>query len=395
MKILVLSPGMPSAKNSGLGIATNAIHKELTTVAELIIVQPDNAAEHGIDGIETETSIFSNESIAQQEIRVTVAARLDAYYYQTSDTGNKAAKEDYKSVNEEIEKYTQQVLTKTKKANFDLIYAHDWVTYQTAVAIKEKTEIPFVAHVHSLDYDRGAKRYRSFVFDIEQTTLAKADAIIAVSNYTRDVLVKQYDINKEKITVVHNAVVPFKTPVVKKLLPEKIILFVGRLTIQKGLQIFMEIAEQLMARRDDVRFVMVGDGDLYNQLVERSAKALHSKFHFTGHCSKEEVHKFYAMADVYCMPSISEPFGLTAVEAASAGVPVLLSEHTGAKEILKGAFMADPARPKTFVDQLEFILDNPEQVKKSVTENINSLKGLSWENSTKQIVKIFNTCLKG
>ena len=392
MNVLVLSPGMPSALNSGLGVVANAINKELQSLIDLTIVQPDNAGvfEESTIEIETESSIFSTTSIAQQEIKVMVSAQLDPYHYTISGASNKLTREDFKTISAEIATYTKQVITKTRKANFDLIYAHDWVTFQTAVALKERTGKPFIAHVHSLDYDRGAKRYRSFVFDIEQEALAKADAIIAVSAYTSAVLVKHYGVDPQKITVIHNAINTFQLPVVKKSLPEKIVLFVGRLTEQKGPKIFMEIAELLAAKRHDVRFVMVGDGDLYKQLVEQSANAAYAKFHFTGQSSVEEMKELYAMADIYCMPSVSEPFGLAAIEAASAGLPVLLSDHVGASEILKSAFLANPASPESFTRQLEVMLDNPELVRKSVAENLEHIKGLSWEKSTNQIVNVFN-----
>ena len=221
MKILVLSPGMPSAVNSGLGVVANAINKELSSLAELTIVQPDNAQvfEENTIVIETKSTAFSSESIAQKEIRISIAARLDPYNYLAPQPIDRLTTEDYKTITAEIEQYTKAVITKTRKANFNLIYAHDWVTFKTAVALKEKTGKPFVAHVHSLDYDRGAKKYRSFVFDIEKEALEKADAIIAVSKYTQGVLVKQFGVDPKKITVVHNAIAPFQKPEVKKMLP--------------------------------------------------------------------------------------------------------------------------------------------------------------------------------
>ncbi|NJN48219.1 MAG: glycosyltransferase family 4 protein [Candidatus Competibacteraceae bacterium] len=141
------------------------------------------------------------------------------------------------------------MITKTKRIAFDVIYAHDWVTLQTAVTLKEKTGKPFVAHVHSLDYDRGAARYRSFVFDIEREGLAKADAIIAVSNYTAGILVKHYGVEAKKIKVVHNAISPFVVPTVKRTMPEKLVLFVGRLSKQKGPEIFFRNRKRDVAKK--------------------------------------------------------------------------------------------------------------------------------------------------
>ncbi len=398
MKILALSPGIPSALNSGLGVVANAINKELSSLGDLIIVQPDNASEaivaENAISIHTNTTSFSSESVAREEILLSVSARLDPYHYYSSPEEKATLTKHLETITSEIKQYTLAVITKTQKVKFDLIYAHDWITFQTAVALKEKTGKPFVAHVHSLDYDRGAKKYRSFVFDIEQQALRKADAVIAVSKYTASVLIQEYGIDSKKIRVIHNAVTLFKTPAAQKSVPEKIVLFVGRLTAQKGPEIFMDIAEKFSSKKNNVRFVVAGDGDLYKQLVERSAKTLDTKFHFTGHCTKEEVHELYAMADVYCMPSVSEPFGLSAVEAAISGVPVLVSDHVGAAEILKGAFLADPSNPETFVGQLETILGDPELARKSVEKNLACVAGLSWEQTTKKILEVFQKHIK-
>ena len=399
MKILVLSPGEPSFVNSGLGIAANALNKELKLLVNLVVVQPENipADEEAEEKIEVviNQGVFSEEVVAQEETKISVSAHLDPYHYGVSSQGAASKMVSSDVINKEIENYTQQVLDKTSSIEFDLIYAHDWITLQTAVALKEKTGKPFVAHIHSLDYDRGATTSSSFVFDIEQKALKTTDAIIAVSNYTAAILTDKYGINPAKINVVYNAIKPFKLPKVKKHIPEKLVLFVGRLTGQKGPGIFMEIAESLMKIRTDVRFVMVGSGELLKDLIERGANPLSSgKFHFTGNITPEEVLELYAMSDVYCMPSVSEPFGLTAIEAAYAGVPVVLSKQSGAAELLKGAFLANASDTETFTKHIDGILTDPKTAQKAIDSNLKCLEALTWKNAAKEINSIFNSCIK-
>lgn len=394
MNVLVLSPGVPTELNSGLGLVANALTSELRSLVSLTVVQPnaksiDTTIEESTIEVETVTEVFSTENIVQQDFVINVSAHLDPYHYGFSNEETSIHSERGLIISEEIASYTRQVITKTKRIVFDVIYAHDWVTLQTAIALKEKTGKPFVAHVHSLDYDRGAARYRSFVFDIEKEGLAKADAIIAVSNYTAGILVKHYGIDAKKIKVVHNAITPFTVPVVKRVMPEKLILFIGRLSKQKGPELFLEIANALSRKRKDVRFVVAGAGDLYQELVEQSTKSLKTKLHFTGHISFQELKELLAVTDVYCMPSVSEPFGLSALEAAVAGVPVVLSKNSGAAEVLEGAFLADPMKSDTFVNHINVILDDDILREQAIEENLESVRPLTWHRAAAEVLKVF------
>lgn len=401
MKILVLSPGEPSFVNSGLGIAADALNIELSKVAELIIIQPDNKSpENDIASnnkiiIKVEEQVFSELNIVQQETKISIAANLDPYHYGASTVKTSEVREvEENSIRKEIEHYSEQVLDKSKSIDFDLIYAHDWITLQTAIQLKEKFNKPLIVHIHSLDYDRGAGTDKSFVYDIELEGLQKADAIIAVSEYTSSVLIDHYGISPNKVKVVHNGITPFSVPKVKKQVPEKLVLFVGRLTGQKGPAIFMDIAEKLMSTRDDLRFVMVGNGELLKELIERGANPLSSgKFHFTGNIGPKEVLELYAMADVYCMPSVSEPFGLSAIEAAFAGVPIVLSKQSGASEILKGAFLADSWDIDSFASHIDSILNNSKKAKIAVDLNKISIKDIIWKKAAQEIINTFDSTL--
>jgi len=397
MKILVLSPGEPTVINSGLGVVANALNRELGNLVELIIIQPNNnqgvnkSNQNSIHGIDIKNELLSDANIINEETKILIDAQLDAYHYNTPlKKEGKEVEKQFNLIKNELENYSTLVLQEVKKLEFDLIYAHDWITLETAVKIKERTGKPLVAHIHSLDFDRGAGSDKSFVYDIEFNALHKADAIIAVSQYTSTILEKHYNISPEKIKVVYNAIDVVKLPEVEKTIPDKLVLFVGRLSGQKGPGLFMQIAEDLLSKRDDVRFVLVGDGELLKSLIEQGANPVsNGKIHFTGSVEHEEVLKLYAMADVYCMPSVSEPFGLSALEAASAGVPVVLSSQSGAAEVLKGALLADHWEVDAFVRNIEQLLNEPKMAREAVVLNYDCLKGMTWNKAAKQVYQVF------
>lgn len=401
MKVLVLSPGQPSSLNSGLGTAANALIKELGKVTDLVVVQPDNV-DSNVDKlyakeikIEVDEEAFSEKSIAQQNVQITVSSYLDPYHYGSQLKNEETiTKEEEIEIRNELIKYSKQVIIGTKKVSFDLIYAHDWITLQAAVKLKKETGKPIVVHIHSLDYDRGATEHSTFVHDIEYEGLRQADAIIAVSQYTRDVLVSHYDVDPKKISVVNNAIEHFETSKPSKRSSEKLILFVGRMIGQKGPELFLEIADRLIKKRDDVRFVMVGGGALLHELIQKGQDPMRSgKIHFTGDLTRKEVFEFYARSSVYCMPSVSEPFGLSALEAAQAGVPVVLSHNCGAAEVLKGSYLADISNVDSFVKQIDMVIDDKEMREKSVDLNLKCISNTSWEKASKQVNAVFEGLL--
>lgn len=388
MRLLVLSPGEPTLANSGLGVAANALNHQLSKLAQLIIVHPKGKSIEQIinkkttEVVEVETLSFSEENVVQEDIVITIQSNLDPYHYTASFKKSEEASLKELTVKKELVNYTEQVVEKVSALEFDVIYAHDWITFKAAVEIKEKTGKPLAVHIHSLDYDRGGADQQSFIYDIEKSTIEASDMVFAVSQYTSDILQEHYQAPASKIKVVYNAIGDLKLPQEKKTFPEKLVLFVGRLAGQKGPGIFMEIAEQLMKKRNDLRFVMVGGGELMKELVERGANPQsNGKFHFTGPLSYDEVLKLYSIADVYCMPSVSEPFGLSALEAAQAGIPMVISKQSGAAEVLKGALVSDHWDINTFVRHTNKILNNGKLASEIINANKASAAQLTWETA--------------
>jgi glycogen(starch) synthase len=400
IRVLMIGPGEPNALNSGLGVAAHHIANSLAEKAELIVIQPGELGnEHVSKGLikqikGIDTTKFNDLKLMTDLTKVNIRSNISPYFYPYLEVISK--KEDVdpidSEVRSELDRFTKSVVKESKKLDFDVIYAHDWTAVPAGIEIKEKTNKPLVVHMHSLDFDRNSNRNQSWVHDIEAESFKKSDAIISVSDYTSEVIIENYKgVKKKKVHTVHSGSTPVARRKVKKVFKEKLVLFVGRLTGQKGPNIFMEIAEKVLKKYPNTRFVLVGEGHMMTDLITAAAtKKLGSKFHFTGHIDRQQLEDLYSMADVYCMPSVSEPYGLTALEAASAELPVVLSKQSGAAEVLSGALSADHWDTDTFVKHIVSIFKNDKLRKKIIDKNNEDLKELSWENTADQVLSVFD-----
>jgi glycosyltransferase involved in cell wall biosynthesis len=229
------------------------------------------------------------------------------------------------------------LLVQHVKGDYDLIHCHDWLTMKAGVALKEKMRIPLVLTVHSTEYDRSGWLYpNDWFINIEKEGMEKADIIIAVSHFTKRVIIEKYGITPEKITVVHNAVYPIGESEKKNL-----VLFLGRLTIQKGPEFFLKAAKKIL-EHEDTRFVVAGIGDMLPRLINQAVDlGISNRVIFTGKLTEEEVKHIYKISSVYIMPSVSEPFGITALEAISAGTPTIVSKTAGVSEVFNNCLKVD------------------------------------------------------
>jgi len=239
---------------------------------------------------------------------------------------------------ERVNRYNELCVKEIQKNSYGLLHCHDWLTINAGIMLKKKLNIPLVLTIHSTEYDRsGWLNSNQWFIDIEKKGMENADKIIAVSYYTRKILMKKYGVPKEKIRVIHNAVTPIGEGG-KKL---KIVLFMGRLTIQKGPEFFIRAAKKVL-EAEDCLFVVAGAGDMLPQLVDLAVNlGISNRVMFTGKLTDEELHHIYRIAQVYVLPSVSEPFGITALEALSAGTPIIVSKSSGVSEILKTCLRVD------------------------------------------------------
>jgi len=275
----------------------------------------------------------------------------------------------------------------------DVIHAHDWMTFLAGIEAKKQSKKPLIIHVHSTEFDRSGDSPNPDIFWIEKQGMDAADYIIAVSQRTKDIIVQRYHQAPEKVTVVHNAIT--KEPGISKeaagkLLKEKIVLFLGRVTIQKGPDYFLEAASRVHRKLKNVRFVMAGAGDLLPRMIERAAALrIHDRFHFTGFLRGVERERIFAMSDVYVMPSVSEPFGLTPYEVMKYGVPVILSKQSGITEVVENAIKVDFWDVDKLSEAIIEVLTNSE-VSNSLSEgSTREWAGVDWATPANKVNDLY------
>ena len=284
-----------------------------------------------------------------------------------------------------------------QKEAFDLIHAHDWMTFLAAIEAKNTSVKPLICHVHSTEFDRSGQDINEQIFNIEKAGFDAADSIVAVSQRTKDIIIKEYEIKPDKIVVIHNAVdkkTQIKRGELKKSIKEKIVLFLGRITQQKGPDYFIEAARKVLNQKNDVRFVMAGAGDMMPKMIERIAEyRMQKNFHFTGFLSGIEVEKAFAMSDLYVMPSVSEPFGITPFEAMLYNVPIIISKQSGVTEVLSHAIKVDFWDTDDLADKIIQILNDSSYANKLAVEGEKELQKISWDLAAHKMIKHYKRLL--
>lgn len=279
--------------------------------------------------------------------------------------------------------------------DFDVIHAHDWITFPAAVAIQELTGKPLVLHIHSLETDRIGEQHDfsgNAVFEIEKSAMLKADRVIPVSEYTKRCMIRLYGIPENKIFPVYNAIDPSPAYRIDKPADVKTVLFLGRVTFQKGPEFMIETAMKLLSRYRKVRFVVAGAGDKLDMLKQMvNQHQLTDKFVFTGFLPRQAVRDLLAQTDVYFMPSVSEPFGLSALEAAQFDVPVIVSSQSGVSEVLPNSLQADFWDTDRFANYLYALL-NYDGLRKDVIANTRQdMVNISWEEAAQDVLEVYQT----
>jgi glycosyltransferase involved in cell wall biosynthesis len=298
----------------------------------------------------------------------------------------------------EVSRYALVGASVAASTEFDLIHAHDWLTYPAGIAAKKVTGKPLVVHMHATEFDRSGENINSNVFDIERKGMEEADRVITVSNLTRNIVIDRYGINPAKVITVHNAVEPSnrQEPIeVEKHVKEKVVTFLGRITFQKGPEYFIEAAKKVLERDPNVRFVMAGTGDLMEKMIRRVAKLkIASKFHFTGFLKGESVDRMFAMSDVYVMPSVSEPFGISPLEAMRSNVPVVISKQSGVAEVLDHVMKVDFWNIDAMADAIYGCLHYPSMSRMFQKHGSDEVEGLRWDEAAGKVVDVYTSVFK-
>lgn len=294
---------------------------------------------------------------------------------------------------EEVSRFALVAGAIAAEYDFDVIHAHDWHTYYAGIAAKNVSGKPLVVHIHATEFDRTGEEVNSIVYDIEKTGMMAADRVISVSNLTRNTVINRHGINPDKVFTVHNAIEPVEKPEsvnVEKVLKEKVVTFLGRITFQKGPEYFIEVAHKILQRDRNVRFVMAGSGDMLNKMIKRVAKLkIADRFHFTGFLQGEAVDRMFALSDVFVMPSVSEPFGLVPLEAMRTNVPVIVSKQSGVAEILKHAIKVDFWDVNGLADAIWGLIKYDAVSKIFIKYGKEEVDSLKWEYAAVKIMDVY------
>lgn len=298
---------------------------------------------------------------------------------------------------EEVSRYAQVggTIAMQHKDEFDVIHAHDWLTYLAGIAAKELTGKPLVVHVHATSYDRGDEKHMdSRVLAIEKRGMECADRVVTVSDLTRNIVINKYGIDPSKVVTVHNAVdfSGCEDIEVERGIRDKVVTFLGRITFQKGPEYFIEAAAKVLKRTSNVRFVMAGSGDMMNRAIRQVARlGISDRFHFTGFLRGQEVQKMFALSDVYIMPSVSEPFGISPLEAMRSNVPSIISHQSGAAEVLKYALKVDFWDVDAMADDIYALLQYPALAEFATKQGFDEVNELKWNNATAKLKAVYES----
>jgi glycogen(starch) synthase len=422
LRVLKLGWEFPPLINGGLGVACLGLSKALSKHVDLTVVVPKSAPDADFDGfdlrglnnmtieqLQTVEGKYRYESFAQVRnvpifldpydtsgTSLDILERTDAGEVKFSET-TRHQLDSFKigelygpDLGNKVVEFSKIAAKLAMLEDFDVIHAHDWMTFLAGVEVKKATGKPLVVHLHASQYDRAGADARGWIYDIEKYGMEEADRVIPVSQYTGDIVTGHYGIDPRKVRPVHNGADPVDVFVTKKKFPEKLVLFLGRLTAQKGPEFFLEIASKVLEKNRDVRFVVAGTGEKLRPLIETGAfRGLGGHFHFTGFLNKEKVNDLLSMTDVYCMPSVSEPFGLSALEAAQFGIPAVISKQSGVAEVLKGALVADFWDVELMAKHINDLLTDDDMRQKVIEQAKLDIEASTWDAAALKVLEIY------
>lgn len=298
---------------------------------------------------------------------------------------------------EEINNYSICAGVIARTEEFDIIHSHDWLTYPAGIHAKQVTGKPLVIHVHATDFDRSRGNVNPTVFGIELDGMNNADHIITVSNLTRQTVIEKYGIDPAKVTTVHNAVEPLSPELLNVEVQrpkEKVVTFLGRITMQKGPEYFVEAAAKVLKNNHNVRFVMAGSGDMMDKMITLAAeRGIADRFHFPGFQKGRQVYEMLKASDVYIMPSVSEPFGISPLEAMQMGVPSIISKQSGCAEILDNVIKTDYWDIDAMADAIYSIVTYPAMYEQLRQDGLDEVNRITWDKAGRKVIDIYNKVL--
>lgn len=400
MKVLMFGWEFPPFNSGGLGVACEGLAKAiaLSGVKVIFVLPKKMPCSHPFIKI-----IFADENMEIRAINSilkpystiashrTIAEKIGANDFYESDLFN------------EVLRYGQLAQKIAQQEDFDVIHAHDWLSFPAGIMAKMVSGKPLVVQIHATEFDRSPNNPNPFIFSVEKIGMEKADAVIAVSNYTKNIIMENYGIEPNKIKVVHNAINPdyfdqvISTPNILldlKKQGKKIVLFVGRITLQKGPDYLLRAAKKVLQFNQNVVFIMAGSGDMERQIIEMAAsEGIADKFLFAGFLKGDDLKKAYTAADLFVLPSVSEPFGLSALESITLGTPTIVSKQSGIAEVIQNALKVNFWDVDEIANKILACLTYQGLGVTLQEESRKELSKVSWEKSAQKCIAIYQGLL--
>jgi glycogen(starch) synthase len=398
MKVLMLGWELPPHNSGGLGTACYQLCKALSKKdLDIEFILPYEA-DHGIDFMDITAA--HPQGIAQV-LRSGIA--YDSYKYIRTD-----GTVEWVDIFGQQELYEKAVERIVAEKEFDIVHAHDWLTFRAAMGVKRVRNCPIILHVHSVESDRsGSHEGNPLVREIEEVALHMADRVIAVSQHTKNAIIRDYGVPDDKIEVVHNSIEPgdlspldddnaYHYLTLMRSLGYRVVVNVGRLTIQKGLPNLLQAAKRVIDKAPKTLFLIVGSGEQYYELIELAAGlGIGANVLFTDFQRGKNWRDAYAIGDLFVMPSVSEPFGLTPLEAIGYGTPSLVSKQSGVSEVLRNCLKVDFWDIDEMANQIAAVMQSDSLRDELLANARHEYVRLSWESASDKVAELYQTHLSG
>ena len=377
MKVLLLGWEFPPQSVGGLGTHSYNIVKALSkrgVIVSVILPFKTHAKIKGVKFLTFESQLFNG-----------------IYSLSSKKSNNKDRERLYRDVLNEVEEYKNKALELADKADFDVIHANDWVTGRAAIEIKKKTGKKLIATIHSTEYDRTAGKPWDRIAEEEKALIDNADIVVTVSMRLKEEIISLYKADEKKINIIYNAINKDKFKGIKKNGEQKVVLYIGRLSVQKGIDNLIKAFKIVSEKEDSALLYIVGEGPELPNLINLSIKLnLADKVIFLGRVPDEEIETLYSIANVFVMPSVSEPFGIVALEAIASNVPTIVSTQSGVSEIIRNTLKVDFWDTEQMADLILGVLDY-NQINKEISKNAyRELENITWEKAAEKFIALYN-----
>ncbi len=390
MKVLMFGWEFPPVSSGGLGTACYGLTKALSSKGVDITLVLPSAADIDADFVKV---IGANTLKIRKVDSILMPYLNSASYYSTYQKVTRQNAIYGRNLFQEVSRYTEAAAGIAEEEDFDIIHCHDWMTFGAGIRAKQVSKKPLVVHIHATEFDRtGGNGVHQHVYDIEREGMHKADKVVAVSNFTKQKILQHYGVQPQKVAVVHNGVeLDRRENAYSK---EKMVLFLGRITLQKGPDYFLYAAKRALEIDKDIRFVIAGSGDMEPLIVEKAAElGIADKVLFAGFLEGEKVREAYQKASLYVMPSVSEPFGLTPLEAMNNRTPVIISRQSGVSEVISHCLKVDFWDVNQIANQMISVLRYSE-LQQELSDNASAeVRKFNWASPAEKCISIYNGLL--